>query len=254
MYLGDLENEFSADTHGLPIYYIQSNVERHKKLATFVSKFNKAKRLTRKMTESLIDWKVSKWDRFDGKDSGFDAFVYCDDFGNILSMTPIYGDSIRVEGKGYVAQITGRIPAVRLYQYVSAIFTRISEQDEANAEFRENGLRIKKEHDEKVEELKKENAGKKGEVSISTLVTDERILRAFILFYYEKLKGLKEKQIAKTIETASSWSRKQAREWLERNGFSTIGNFYHEPINPKEENYLGNPSLLLNPYWKPTQK
>lgn len=206
------------------------------------------------MTKTLIDWKVSKLDLFDGKDSGFDAYVYCDDFGEILSMTPIYGDSIRVEGKGYVTLITGRIPAVRLYQYVTAIFTRISEQDEANAEFRENGLRIKKEHAEKVEELEKENAGKKGEVSIETILTDERILRAFILFYYEKLKGLKEKQIVKTIENASSWSRKQAREWLERNGFSTIGNFYREPVNPKEENYLANPSLLLSPYWEPTRK
>ena len=39
MYLGDSENEISADTHGLPIYYVQASINRNQHISKFMKKF-----------------------------------------------------------------------------------------------------------------------------------------------------------------------------------------------------------------------
>ena len=44
MYLTDTENEVSADTHGLPIYYIQGNVSAGTPIKSFIPEFNKARK------------------------------------------------------------------------------------------------------------------------------------------------------------------------------------------------------------------
>ena len=44
MYLGDRENEFSADTHGLPIYLVKDRVKAGKHVSSFIKAFEKAEK------------------------------------------------------------------------------------------------------------------------------------------------------------------------------------------------------------------
>lgn len=89
-------------------------------------------------------------------------------------------------------------------------------------------------------------------------IVDPRVVRAYILAYYEYYKDISnfpEKRINTLLNSSVDWTIDEAKEWLTRNGFKVEEYWITEfRCSQEEESYFLDPRSLIDPYWIPENK
>lgn len=194
----------------------------------------------------MINWKhvIIYW-----SDSSTDGIVYSPDLGELKTIEldeSAYGPSIWIGTTEAIVSLGGKSSFARIK---SCTLLGISEESVIKEIQRQNDL-LKK----KIPEAKIDSDG---------YATDPRIVRLYILYWYEeaqnwsseKLKYTFEQKL-ETLKDGITWSLPDAREWLIRNkirvpkepdGFEDF-----DENSPKSLiKYLCDPSKLVEPYWRP---